>query len=65
MGTATAAYSYLKGKGYINGAGSTLVKNGSSCLSWYGGFMPPGGPSSLSSATTDMNAWATAGAQDN
>jgi hypothetical protein len=64
MSSASGAYSYLKSSGYINGTGSYLVKSGS-CLSWYGGNMPPGGPRSEPMAVSDMNAWAAAGAMDN
>ena len=64
MSSAKGAYSYLQSSGYINGANSVLVKSGS-CLSWYGGNMPPGGPRSEPTATSDMNAWAAAGAMDN
>jgi hypothetical protein len=43
-----------------------LTRSGS-CLTWYGGNMPPGGPgaSKMAQAVTDMNAWAAAGAQNN
>jgi hypothetical protein len=57
-----SAYSYLQA--YISGSSSILVKTGS-CLSWYGGNMPPGGPRTEAMATSDMNAWAAAGAMDN
>ena len=62
MGSASAAYSFLQGKGYISGASSSLVK-GSSCLSWFGGNMPPGGPSDAKAAAA-MSAWVAAGAQN-
>lgn len=65
MSTASKSYSWLKQKGYINGTSSALVNASRSCLSWYGGNMPPQGPTSLSAAKTDMNAWAAAGAQNN
>jgi hypothetical protein len=64
MSSASGAYSYLSGKGYIKGTSSALVAFGS-CLSWYGGTMPPGGPSSNAQAKTDMDAWAAAGAMNN
>jgi hypothetical protein len=57
-------YSWLQGRGYISGTSSSLVSSSSSCLSWYGGNMPPSGPSNAS-AVSDMNAWAAAGALDN
>ncbi len=65
MGSPSAAYSWLKAKGYINGPSSALVDSSQSCLSWYGGNMPPSGPGSWSAATTDMAAWAKAGALNN
>jgi hypothetical protein len=58
-------YTWLKGKGYINGTKSALVDPNQSCLSWYGGNMPTNGPSSWTQAVSDMNAWAAAGAQNN
>lgn len=62
--SATKLYSWLQGKGYINGTSSTLVNKSKSCLSWYGGNMPPSGPSDAN-AVSDMNAWAAAGAANN
>jgi hypothetical protein len=64
MGSASGSYSWLTGQRYISGTGSLLVTKGS-CLSWYGGNMPPGGSRSNPQAVTDMNAWATAGAMNN
>ncbi len=62
--TATNLYSWLNGKGYISGASSRLTSSSQSCLSWYGGNMPPGGPSDAT-AVSEMNAWAAAGAANN
>lgn len=67
MPTASASYTYLASEGYIGGACPTLVQVGASCLSWYGGDMPPGGtgnPASDAQAVIDMNAWAAAGAKN-
>jgi hypothetical protein len=64
MHTAKAAYSWLKGKGQINGANSNLVSQAASCLKWYGGDMPPCGGSD-DQAVSDMNGWAAAGALNN
>jgi hypothetical protein len=64
MSSATGAYSWLKSQNYINGTSSSLVSAFLSCLSWYGGNMPPGGRSDAA-AVTAMNAWAAAGALDN
>lgn len=64
MASATGAYSWLKSQNYISGTSSTLVSTFFSCLSWYGGNMPPGGRTNQA-AVTAMNAWAAAGALDN
>lgn len=63
--SASALYSWLQGRGYIGGKNSPLVDSNQSCLSWYGGNMPPSGPTSYGNAVSDMNAWAAAGAQNN
>ncbi len=65
MGSPSAAFIWLKGRGYINGPSSLLIDSSQSCLSWYGGNMPPSGPNSWSAASTDMAAWVKAGAQNN
>lgn len=62
--SAKNTYSWLSGKGYISGTSSALVDSSQSCLSWYGGNMPPSGPSDAK-AVSDMNAWAAAGAANN
>jgi hypothetical protein len=64
MGSASGSYSWLSTSGYIRGSGSILV-GGGSCLTWYGGNMPPGGTRSNAMAISDMNAWAAAGAMNN
>ncbi len=63
--SASALYTWLQGRGYISGKSSALVDSSQSCLSWYGGNMPPSGPSSYGNAVPDMNAWAAAGALNN
>jgi hypothetical protein len=65
MATATSSYSWLQSQGYIGGPTPELVDSTSSCLSWFGGNMPPGGPTNSASATKDFNAWAKAGAKNN
>jgi hypothetical protein len=65
MASKSAAYSWLQGRGYISGTSSSLVSSSSSCLTWYGGNMPPLGPGSLSAASKDMDAWVAAGAANN
>lgn len=62
--SATKLYSWLQGKGYISGTSSALVSTSQSCLSWYGGNMPPSGPNDAK-AVSDMDAWAAAGAANN
>jgi hypothetical protein len=57
-------YLWLRSQGYITGASPALVDAAQSCLSWYGGNMPPGGGDNAT-AVADMNAWAAAGALDN
>jgi hypothetical protein len=64
MSNASTSYGWLVGQGYVQGASSLLVHPGS-CLSWYGGTMPPGGSPSDPQAVSDMNAWAAAGAPNN
>jgi hypothetical protein len=61
MGTSAKAYSYLSS--YINGTSSKLVVQGKSCLTWFGGDMPPGGGKDAQ-AVTDLDAWVAAGAQN-
>jgi hypothetical protein len=63
--TKSGCYTWLQNKGYISGTTSGLVNPSQSCLSWYGGNMPPSGPKSWANATSDMNAWAQAGAKNN
>ena len=65
MATAAGTYSYLQARGHISGTTSSLVNTSTSRLSWYGGDMPPSGPSSWAQAVADMNAWAAAGALQN
>ncbi len=64
LSTAKDAYDFLKQGGQIDGTSSAIVTSGSD-FSWFGGFMPPGGPSSYPEAVADMKAWVAAGALDN
>jgi hypothetical protein len=57
MSTAAKSYSYLSN--YINGTSSTIVVNGESILTWYGGS------SSDAQGQADLEAWVAAGAQNN
>ncbi len=66
MRSASGAYSWLEGKGQINGKSSSALGDPSqSILSWMGGDMPRSGPSSDATATADIEAWAKAGAANN
>jgi hypothetical protein len=64
MNSASSAYSWLQSQDFIDGAFSPLVSPAQSCLSWYGGDMPPGGTDNAA-AVTEMDAWAAAGALNN
>jgi hypothetical protein len=64
MSSPRNSYSWLESKGYLGGSSPALTDPNQSPLSWYGGNMPPNGPSDPK-AVADMNAWASAGAQDN
>lgn len=68
IGSASSCYSWLQSKGQINGTSTpALTSSRSSVVSWYGGNMPPSGPSAsgAAQAVADMNAWAAAGGQNN
>ncbi len=60
--TPDGAYDWLAGQQYMAGSPLYLVDLRTSCFSWFGGDMPPDGPSSYTRARTDFNAWADAGA---
>ena len=61
MTSPSSAYSFLQGGGYLNGQESAL----SSLFSWMGGIMPPGGTSSNTQASADVEAWVAAGEIEN
>jgi hypothetical protein len=63
-GSPSSMYTWLQGRGQIGGNPPALTSNLVSCLSWYGGNMPPFGPQNAQ-AVSDMNAWAAAGAKNN
>lgn len=63
MSSPSNGYSWLQSKGYLGGSSPALTDPSQSCLSWYGGNMPPNGPSDQK-AVSDMNAWASAGAKN-
>ena len=62
MNTPSPGYVWLGQQGY---SGPEIANPKRSPISWYGGNMPDGGPSVNAQATSDMNAWAAAGAQNN
>jgi hypothetical protein len=64
IGTPSSCYVWLQGQRYVGGANPNIASKSSSCLSWYGGNMPPFGPQSAQ-AVTDFDAWAAAGGQNN
>ena len=65
MGTASASFSWLQAEGYVGGSNPALDDPSSSCLSWLGGTMPPGGPTTNKTAQRDLDTWARAGAKNN
>jgi hypothetical protein len=65
MSTASKGYTWLTGKGYISASNAPLADPNQSCLSWLGGNMPPGGPGSNATASSQLKAWAAAGAPNN
>lgn len=62
--SSNGTYLWLRSQGYITGSSPALVSASQSCLSWYGGNMPPGGADNPA-AVADMNAWAAGGALNN
>lgn len=62
MLSAASAYLWLSRLRQIDGDQSALVMRGRSRLSWLGGTMPPGGPTTFADAERDFAAWARAGA---
>jgi hypothetical protein len=65
MTSASKGYTWLNGKGYISSSNAPLADPSQSCLSWLGGNMPPGGPSSDMTASSKLKSWAAAGAPNN
>lgn len=60
----TTCYNGLVTAGYVSGTSSALSDPKQSCLTWFGGNMPPGGGSS-SAAQKDITAWVADGAKNN
>jgi hypothetical protein len=65
MDTPAEAYSWLQQRGQLGGAHPELTDTSSSCLTWLGGDMPPGGPGADPVAEKDFDAWLKAGAMNN
>jgi len=65
MSDAPASYKWLADQDYMGGTAPPLTNRGSSCLSWYGGDMPPGLQPQKPDAVTEMDAWAAAGGRNN
>jgi hypothetical protein len=65
MSDAPASYKWLDDQEYMGGSAPPLTDRGASCLSWYGGDMPPGVQPPKPEAVIEMDAWAAAGGHDN
>lgn len=64
--SSSSCYVWLQSKKQVNGGSNpALADLQASCLTWYGGNMPPSGPGSYAQSTTDINAWAAAGGKNN
>jgi polyvinyl alcohol dehydrogenase (cytochrome) len=59
------AYHWLKGEGQIDGTASAIAVRGQSKLTFFGGGMPPDGPTSLPEAEAAIVEWVKAGAPNN
>jgi hypothetical protein len=57
MGTPHAAFAFLTAEGQLTGPQPAITDSSSSCLSWLGGDMPPGGPTSDPMVTKDFTMW--------
>lgn len=65
MGSPSAAFSWLHAEQQLSGSEPAITDPSSSCLSWLGGDMPPGGPASDPVVERDFDLWVKAGANDN
>lgn len=65
MGNPSAAFSWLGAEHQLGGAMPAITDPDSSCLSWLGGDMPPGGPAFDPAVERDFDAWVKAGAKNN
>jgi hypothetical protein len=65
MNTPSAAYAWLTMEHQLSGPQPALTDPSSSCFTWLGGDMPPGGPLANPVAEKDFDAWVKAGAKNN
>ena len=65
MKDAPSSYKWLDDQEYMGGSSPPLTDRGASCLSWYGGDMPPGAQPPKPEAVMEMDAWAMAGGHNN
>jgi hypothetical protein len=65
MTSPSATFSWLQSQGQIGSSQPALTDPSSSCLTWLGGDMPPGGPETDPGAEKDFDLWLKAGAKDN
>jgi hypothetical protein len=65
MTSPSATFSWLQSQGQVGSAQPALTDPSSSCLTWLGGDMPPGGPETDPDAEKDFDLWLKAGAKDN
>jgi hypothetical protein len=57
MSTAAKSFKWLTDEGCLD--------QNTSCLSWYGGDMPPGTPPAAADAKAEMDTWVAAGSRNN
>jgi hypothetical protein len=65
MSGPSAAYQWLVTEGYLGKPTPSLTNHGTSCLSWYGGNMPPGVQRPNDTIAQNFDAWVQAGALNN
>jgi hypothetical protein len=65
MGSPRAAFAFLTAEGQLTGPQPAITDSSSSCLSWLGGDMPPGGPARDPFVDRDLESWVKAGAKNN
>ena len=65
MSSPSDAFDWLENDGYVGATDPLLTSQGASCLSWYGGDMPPGTAVASPEAVQELTTWAAAGARNN